>query len=328
MAKRSLFFGVLVIALAFVFFLGSCKNTTTEDPTFALSAEPSDGSAGMYDSVRVTAGAPAGNAPGTSVTVTAEAKSDYQFVKWSNNIVGYGSVSTESSYSFPIFADTSLYAVFKPNVGTNPDTIFPEMAGILNATENGIAVKIVMSRNYLACIYPVPYDEHSGSGKYTREGNVGIMYKTRDGKDEVNGGFTITSATTGTAYSDGRIYRATKEEDSESRVANGTLTVTGLPGAPFYPVFDVFVTTVTSKSIDPSNPKADLYDHTKLRAYARVSGVTAIPLVWFNTTGDLDTSTSYAVVISGNGRIDYKENVSFTSGSATIDYDAMTSWQQ
>ena len=329
MKRKNVFvLGTLALALALVFmaalFVGC--DTGSDGTTYSLAALPADGSSGMYESVYITVGSPTRNDPGTSVTVTAEAKPGYEFVRWSNNIAGFGSVSVQQSYSFNIVANTTLYAVFKQdadNIHPDPNIVFPDPVGIYNATIDSIPLKIFVSGSRFANVTPAPNHDGSGSGRYQREGNVGIIYEMRAGAEIQNGAFTMTSSTHATVYKDGDIFQVIKETGSESKVANGTLTVNNLPSGWS---FDLLVTTSTPEGINPTNPVADLYDHSKLRAFAEAWGNTAIPIVWFDTTGTPNINDAYMVVILGGNTVRYQTGVAFTDGSATIDYGTMNSW--
>jgi hypothetical protein len=167
-------------------------NGSGGDNTFTLSVAVADGSGGM-GSVAITSGSPKGNAGGAGVTVTAAAAANYHFVKWSDNIAGFGSVSTGNSYTFTINANTSICAVFAPDDGAT-GVINPE--GTWNTDiEQGIVVGTFTGGKTWAFIL-FPY--YNDNGTYTLEGNYGIIHSNTYNTDI--GMFALTSATTITIY--------------------------------------------------------------------------------------------------------------------------------
>jgi hypothetical protein len=167
-------------------------NGSGGDNTFTLSIAVADGSGGM-GSVSITSGSPTGNSAGASVTVTAAAAANHHFVKWSNNIAGFGSVSTNNSYTFTINANTLICAVFAPD---------DDITGIINPEgtwntdiEQGIVAGTFTSGKTWTFILS-PY--YSDNGTYTLEGNYGIIHSNTYNADI--GMFALTSATTMTIY--------------------------------------------------------------------------------------------------------------------------------
>ncbi|MDR1903016.1 MAG: InlB B-repeat-containing protein [Treponema sp.] len=160
--------------------------------TFALSIAVADGSSGM-GSVSITNGSPTGNAVGTSVTVTATAATGYHFVRWSNNIAGMGSVSTNNPYTFTINADTPLCAVFAPDDNVT-GIITPE--GTWNTDIDGGIVVATFTSGRTWTFTLAPY--YSDTGIYTLTGNYGLIHSNTLNADI--GMFALTSATTMTMY--------------------------------------------------------------------------------------------------------------------------------
>jgi hypothetical protein len=185
--------GMLAMALIFGLLLIDCDIGTGGSNTFSLSAAVADGSSGM-GSVSITNGSPTGNSAGASVTVKAAPATDHNFVRWSNNIAGFGSVSTNAEYTFNINADTYLCAVFLPDDNKsglfgltgkwNTDIMGGILVGEFNGTDTGT--------------WTFTLEDYSDTGTYTLSGNYGLIHST--GFDADIGMFTLTSATEATMY--------------------------------------------------------------------------------------------------------------------------------
>jgi hypothetical protein len=180
MADKKIWMGILVMVLTFGMAVLGC--TSDNENTFTLSIAVADGSSGM-GSVSITSGGPTGNAAGASVTVNATPSTDHHFVKWSNNIAGMDSVSSDNPYTFNITADSLLFAIFAPD---------DNVTGVFSF--NGIwvvdGIETIISGN----TWQNDYD----NGTFTVEGNYGLIYSNTL-KANI-GMFAITSATTITAY--------------------------------------------------------------------------------------------------------------------------------
>jgi hypothetical protein len=193
--KKSKFFmfGILAAALIFGVMAGSCD--TDDDTTFSLSIVVADGSSGM-GSVSYTSGSPTGNAPGASVAVKAAPAEDHSFVKWSNNIAGMDSVSTDNPYTFPINANTYLCAVFAPN--DNTTGIFtPDGTWDTDFGQGSLQITFASGGGNTWTI-TVDGGSYTDSGTYTYAGNYGIISSDKYSKEI--GAYALTSATTMTMY--------------------------------------------------------------------------------------------------------------------------------
>jgi hypothetical protein len=187
---------MLALLLTFGLMFVGCDNDGGED-YFTLSIDVADGSKEM-GSVSITSGSPAGNSVGAAVTITATPASGYHFVRWSNNVAGMYSVSTDTSYTFTINANTLLCAVFHPD---NNITGIIDLTGtwVMDFGRGVPAVTVVTGNTGTLTVgSPGDYYYYDDSGSCTRDGNYGLLHS--DNFDADIGMFAITSETTVTAY--------------------------------------------------------------------------------------------------------------------------------
>jgi hypothetical protein len=186
MKKKPAAFGMLVTGC------DTGINGSGGNNTFTLSIAVADGSGGM-GSVSITGGSPEGNAEGASVTVTAAADANCHFVKWSNNIAGFGSVSVSNSYTFAINANTLIYAVFAPDDGVT-GIINPEGTWNTDIAQGIVTGTFTSGKTWTFNLFPY----YGDNGTYTLEGNYGIIHSNTYNANI--GIFALTSATTMTMY--------------------------------------------------------------------------------------------------------------------------------
>jgi len=188
--KKTLFCCLLGIILAYCF-IGCDNGSTNTDNTFNVSINVADGSHGMGSAI-ISKGSTTGNIQGSSVTVTAKPDTNYNFVKWSNNIVGMDSVSTDASYTFSINANTSLFAVFAP---------VDETSGIFNMTGTWIValqrVDFTVDCDTKTWQVTAGWGAYKDNGTYTLMGNYGKIISNNLGNI---GMFALTSNTKCTMY--------------------------------------------------------------------------------------------------------------------------------
>ena len=187
---KTLFCGLLGVILAFCF-IGCDNGSTNTDNTFNLSINVADGSHGM-GSVIISTGSSTGNIQGSSVTVTATPDTNYNFVKWSNNIAGMDYISIDASYTFSINANTSLFAVFAPADGISG--IF-DMAGTWTVALQGADFTVDCDTETWQVT--AGGGAYTDIGTYTLTGNYGEIISSTLGNI---GMFALTSNTKCTMY--------------------------------------------------------------------------------------------------------------------------------